>query len=297
MLVMEALHPAMELQQAAAREAAAAAAASAASDAGQPSQQQQLASATAACSPLLTQPQRQDPAAAGAAAAAQQQQHQTVLPPDALLVAWAEAAGDVREALSAVADLVAACGGMGRLQAVLEAEEMRRRFAAAARDLGLALSGLQALRAVAPADVGEDVLTAQRQLAALHFSPSSQAETLAGALLRSATLQRVAPHTDTPRKPAASSSSSGVGNSGITTAHSPITVGGGGGQLTPLLLEALALAGLEVCKEAAEGSAWQQPPAWLEFEVRRMRDGAAAAAADGDPITEFFYHQVLVCLA
>lgn len=30
---------------------------------------------------------------------------------------------------------------------------------------------------------------------------------------------------------------------------------------------------------------------WLDFEVARLRDAAAAAAREADPITEFFYKQ------
>ena len=104
-------------------------------------------------------------------------------PPAALLAAWAEAAADVREALAAVADLVAACGSMGRLQAVLESEEQRDRFAAAVLDLKLALSGLQAVQGVAPPDVGEDVAAVQRQLAALLFTSNGRSEQLTGQLL------------------------------------------------------------------------------------------------------------------
>lgn len=252
MLVMEALHAAMEQQQAAAR-AAAATAAAAGSSSG--TAQPPINADVAFGSPLPE---------AFLVPADQQQAQPPLLPPDALLVAWAEAAGDVRGALSAVADLVAACGSMGRLQAVLEAEEMRGRFAAAARDLGQALMGLHALRPVAPADVAEDAVTAQRQLAALRFSPSSQQEALAGALLRAAALQRVWRRS--------------------------------GGELAPLLLEALALAGLDMAAEAAKGQAWPEPPNWLEFEVRRMCDGAAAAAAAGDAVTEFFYLQVTLSL-
>lgn len=252
MLVMEALHAAMEQQQAAAR-AAAATAAAAGSSSG--TAQPPINADVAFGSPLPE---------AFLVPADQQQAQPPLLPPDALLVAWAEAAGDVRGALSAVADLVAACGSMGRLQAVLEAEEMRGRFAAAARDLGQALMGLHALRPVAPADVAEDAATAQRQLAALRFSPSSQQEALAGALLRAAALQRVWRRS--------------------------------GGELAPLLLEALALAGLDMAAEAAKGQAWPEPPNWLEFEVRRMCDGAAAAAAAGDAVTEFFYLQVTLSL-
>lgn len=107
-------------------------------------------------------------------------------------------------------------------QAVLEAEEQRGRFSAAAMDLKLALSGLQArrpgsaaaaqrrghgdspvarparakkegmcccpqtaqvLQSVAPPDVAEDVAAMQRQLAALRFSSSVRQEQLTAALL------------------------------------------------------------------------------------------------------------------
>jgi hypothetical protein len=255
MLVMEALHPAMEQQQAAAREAAAAAAAAASPPAAFGSPLQLPGAAPTAPHALAAAPLLAAQAAQGVCAP---------LPPDALLAAWAEAAGDVRDALSAAAELVGACGAMGRLQAVLEAEEMRRRFSAAARELGLALSGLQPLQGAAPADAAEDLATAQRQLAALRFSPSTQAEALSGALLRAVVLQ-------------------GVGRAG-------------GAQLAPLLTEALALAGLEAPAAAAAGQPWPEPPAWLEFEARRMRDGAAAAAASGDQVAEFFYHQVTLAL-
>lgn len=69
---------------------------------------------------------------------------------------------------------------------MIEAEEMRDRFHAAARDLGLALSGLQALVAadVAPADVAEDVAAVQRQLGAARFSSAAAAEQLAAQLLQ-----------------------------------------------------------------------------------------------------------------
>lgn len=127
-------------------------------------------------SPHIQDASAPDAAAASPAAAAQ-------LPHGALLAAWAEAAADVSEALAAAADLVAACGAMGRLQAVLEAEEQRARFAATVLDLKLALSGLQAVQCVAPADVGEDVAAVQRQLAALHFASSGRQEQLTGQLL------------------------------------------------------------------------------------------------------------------
>ena len=128
--------------------------------------------------PQAAPPQVMSPSSVEAVAVAQQ------LAPEALAAAWAEAAGDLREALAAAAELVAACGGMGRLQAVLEAEELRDKFAAAAGDLGLALSGLQPLQAVAPPDVAEDVAAVQRQLDVLRFCSSAAQEQLAAQLLQ-----------------------------------------------------------------------------------------------------------------
>lgn len=63
---------------------------------------------------------------------------------------------------------------------------MRGRFGAAARDLGLALSGLQAVVAadVAPTDVAEDVVAAQRQLGLVRFSSAAAHEQLAAQLLQ-----------------------------------------------------------------------------------------------------------------
>ena len=60
---------------------------------------------------------------------------------------------------------------------------MRGRFAAAAHDLSLALSGLGAMRSVAPPDVAEDVEGVQRQLAALRFCSGSGGEQLVAAQL------------------------------------------------------------------------------------------------------------------
>lgn len=172
----------------------------------------------------------------------------------ALIAAWAEAAADVREALAAAAELVELCRAMGRLQAVMEAEEMRDRFSAAARDLGLALSGLQALQGVGPADMAEDVVTVQRQLAAVRFSSAAAQEQLAARMLQAVVLHHLRQCE-------------------------------GGDVVAPLVAEGLALAGLE-----------GRGQAWLDFEVARLRDAAARAAAQGDPITEFFYKQVLMCL-
>ena len=52
----------------------------------------------------------------------------------------------MKEALWGAAELVETCGNMGRLQALLQAEEARARFSAVATDLALAVSGLGALR-------------------------------------------------------------------------------------------------------------------------------------------------------
>ncbi|PSC69879.1 U-box domain-containing 4 [Micractinium conductrix] len=199
--------------------------------------------------PQAAPPQVMSPSSVEAVAVAQQ------LAPEALAAAWAEAAGDLREALAAAAELVAACGGMGRLQAVLEAEELRDKFAAAAGDLGLALSGLQPLQAVAPPDVAEDVAAVQRQLDVLRFCSSAAQEQLAAQLLQAVVLHHL-------RRCEGSAA------------------------VAPLLMDALRLAGLEPDNAAG----------WLDFEVGRLRDGAARAALQGDAITEFFYKQVLMCL-
>ncbi|KAL4439178.1 hypothetical protein ABPG77_004080 [Micractinium sp. CCAP 211/92] len=178
------------------------------------------------------------------------------LSPEALQAAWAEAVTDICEALAAAAELVATCQGMGRLQAVMEAEEMRDRFAAASRDLGLALSGLQALVAadVAPADVAEDVTAVQRQLGAVRFSSATAHEQLPAQLLQAVVLHHLR--------------------------RCELEDG-----VAPLLREALRLASLDLTSQA-----------WLDFEVARLRDAAAAAARMADPITEFLYKQVLMCL-
>ena len=54
--------------------------------------------------------------------------------------------------------------------------------------------------------------------------------------------------------------------------------------VAPLLLEALGLAGLDPAPAAQA--------AWLDFEVARLRDGAAAAERGDDPVVHFFYKQV-----
>ena len=126
MLVLEALHSAMELQQ---RQAAAAAAAAAAAElAGggelaQPTGSAGLAaawsSAALRASQILPQgPQAPQPGQQGGPAdAALAQPPLQQLSPEALVAAWAEAAADVQGTLAAVSELVSACGGMGRLQA------------------------------------------------------------------------------------------------------------------------------------------------------------------------------------
>ena len=96
---------------------------------------------------------------------------------------------------------------------------MQQRFAAAAHDLGLALSGLQALRAAAPADVAEDVAAVQRQLGVLRFSSSSQQEQLAAQLLQAVALLHMRQCE-------------------------------GGAAVAPLLLEGMALAGLSPRSQA-----------------------------------------------
>ena len=101
----------------------------------------------------------------------------------------------------------------------MEAEEMHQRFAAAAHDLGLALSGLQALRAAAPADVAEDVAAVQRQLGVLRFSSSGQQEQLASQLLQAVVLLHMRQCE-------------------------------GGAAVAPLLLEGMALAGLSPRSQA-----------------------------------------------
>jgi hypothetical protein len=137
------------------------------------------------------------------------------------------------------------------LQAVMEAEEMQQRFAATAHDLGLALSGLQALRAAAPADVAEDVVAVQRQLGMLRFSSSSQQEQLAAQLLQALALLHMRQCE-------------------------------GGAAVAPLLLEGMALAGLSPCSQAwldfevgrlrdAARAAAQQGDPITEFFYKQVR--------------------------
>lgn len=181
-------------------------------------------------------------------------------------------------------------------QAVLEAEEQRERFAAAALDLKVALTGLQAVQAEAPADVAEDLAAVQRQLAALRFSSSVRQEQLTGQLLEAAVLLF------------------------MRQVEGPTAV-------APLLAQGIALAGLDAPPRAwldfevrpplragvgttwactAVGAAWCLPPPRPchitrrrrrgAGQVGRLRDGAAKAVRQGDPITAFFYKHVVMCL-
>lgn len=228
----------------------------------------------------------------------------------ATLAAWAEAAADVREALAAAADLVAACGSMGRLQAVLESEEQRDRFAAAVLDLKLALSGLQAVQSVAPPDVVEDVAAVQRQLAALRFTSSGRHEQLTGQLVEvggwvergqgqggGGGWQQVTARSSALRLPRPHALICSHGSPPLSHPHNlPPRAQAvvllhtrqveGPESVAPLLAEGLSLAGLPPAT----------PSAWLDFEVQRLREGARKAAAAGDQVTAFFYRQVVMCL-
>ena len=148
-LALEALQPAM-MQLAAAAAEAADAAAGEGGAAGQPDMQtlgsEGLADAWSAAlrdspadSPASAHRRRRsggsaaDDAPEPLAGAASPYEPQP--PREALMAAWAEAAADVREALAAAADLVAACGAMGRLQ--VRRRRRRRRCSGAVGAAGV----------------------------------------------------------------------------------------------------------------------------------------------------------------
>lgn len=164
------------------------------------------------------------------------------------------------EALAGCAELVQACAAMGRLEAVLAAEEVHARFCAVVADLALAVAGLGGTREAAPEDVGEDMTSLSLQLGRLRFACHDAREGLAAGLLHALTLLA-----------AGARGASGARAAASAAEH---------------LAAALVAAGLD-------GAA---PTAWLGHELARLARAARLAREGADAIGEFFCKQVILCL-